>query len=163
MGFPYWENRFLNIFYAKMKSTGKFIQCSLNPLYVTLVFLVFIVSCTNEAGVLNGTQEKKVKEGVLSGRVIQYPISPVEGMNMPSSKPVSGIKLMLLTLTGQEINSLVTDNDGQYSIFLPPGSYRVEMSRNNADKRHSRDLPATVTVKEESETRLDIRIDTGIR
>ena len=146
-----------------MKTTGKFNQCSLNPLYVTLVLLVFIVSCTNEAGVFKGTQEKKGKEGVLSGRVIQYPISPVEGMKIPPSKPASGIKLVILTIAGQEINSLVTDNDGQYSIFLPPGSYRVEMSRNNADKRRSKDLPATVIIKEDSETRLDIRIDTGIR
>lgn len=150
-----------------MKTPGKFIPCSLYPVWIILILLVFITSCTNEAGILNDivekTAEKKVHEGVLSGKMTQYPTSPVEGMNTPSSKPVPGIKLLILTMAGKEVNSLVTDHDGQYSVFLPPGSYRVEMSRNNADRRHTKDLPATVIIKEESETRLDIRIDTGIR
>jgi len=57
---------------------------------------------------------------------------------------------------------VVTNDQGQYRVNLPPDTYRVSavsLPRGSSTK----ELPATVTVTEGQETRLDIRIDTGIR
>jgi hypothetical protein len=62
----------------------------------------------------------------------------------------------------QEIATVLTDQAGQYRLNLPPGSYLIEMAAAKG-RGFTKDLPATVTITQGQETRLDIRIDTGIR
>jgi len=81
----------------------------------------------------------------------------------PGAEPVSGFRVVIISgLDGRQVASAVTDDQGQYRINLPPGSYRIS---SGALPRggFTRDLPTTVTVTDGQEKRLDIRIDTGIR
>jgi hypothetical protein len=77
-------------------------------------------------------------------------------------EPASGVTLFISTPTGQKIDSIVTDNRGTYSISLPPGVYQITMAPPGG-LEFTKDLPATITITEKQETRLDIWLDTGIR
>jgi hypothetical protein len=100
--------------------------------------------------------------GTLAGKVTRGPLSPVERPGSRGAEPVSGFRVIISSLDGQQVASAVTDDQGEYRVNLPPGTYRIS---SGALPRGSftRDLPATVTVTDAQEKRLDIRIDTGIR
>lgn len=101
--------------------------------------------------------------GTLSGRVTLGPLSPVEGPgSKPARVPASGVKLLVYGPARQEIAALTTDTEGRFRVGLPPGSYQVEMGPKKG-KEFTKDLPATVTITPGRETRLDIRLDTGMR
>ena len=68
---------------------------------------------------------------------------------------------MISRLDGAEVRSVVTDDRGRYAVTLPAGDYRV--TTDAVRPGFTRDLPATVNVLPGRETRLDVRIDTGIR
>jgi hypothetical protein len=72
------------------------------------------------------------------------------------------VKLVIRTLAGQEIGSVVTSEQGVYSISLPPGAYRIEATHLTGIE-FTKDLPASVVISEGRETRFDIHIDTGMR
>jgi hypothetical protein len=76
--------------------------------------------------------------------------------------PAPGVKILVLTLAGQQIRSAASDDRGIYSTSPPKGIYRIEMAPLGGIE-FTKDLPATVTITEGQETRLDISIDTGIR
>ena len=67
-----------------------------------------------------------------------------------------------MTPTGEEVNSVITDDQGRYSINLPPGNYVIDIASLDGIE-FTKDLPATVAITEGQETRVDIHIDTGIR
>ena len=132
-------------------------------LLIALITLICAGGCANDTGIAPQTEGEKMEigKGTLTGKVTRGPISPIERKDMPSSVPAPGIKLQILTQEGQEVNSVVTDDEGKYSITLSPWFYRIEMPP--LPSGFTKDLPATVTITENKETRLDIRIDTGIR
>jgi hypothetical protein len=101
--------------------------------------------------------------GVLVGYVTRGPLSPVDvpGVSRPPA-PVSGTRVVIFALDGREIKSVGTNEHGEYSVRLPSGTYRIDMAP-LAEGGFTKDLPATVTITAGQETRLDIRIDTGIR
>ena len=102
--------------------------------------------------------------GVLLGRVTASPMSPVEGIGVVREPPLPGAKLVISTLRGEQIKSVVTDDRGAYSVELAAGTYRIEMAPPPLRcGKGAENLPATVTITEGKETRLDIRVDTGIR
>ena len=101
--------------------------------------------------------------GTLVGRVTMGPMSPVGRSGDPDPPAaVPGARIVISSVEGQAITSVVTDKDGGYRVPLPPGSYRIDMSPLDSG-RFTKDLPATITITKGQETRLDIRIDTGIR
>ena len=101
--------------------------------------------------------------GLLAGLVTRGPLRPVEGPgDIRSSVAVPGARIIVSTLAGQEIQSVTTDDQGAYTVSLPPGTYRVTMVI-PAGAGFTKDLPATVTIVAGTKTRLNIRIDTGIR
>jgi len=63
---------------------------------------------------------------------------------------------------GQEFTSVVTEADGGYHLRIPPGIYRIDIPPLTGG-RFTKDVPTTVTITEGQQTRLDIRIDTGMR
>jgi hypothetical protein len=101
--------------------------------------------------------------GVLVGRVIVGPLSPVVRSG-ESGAPVGvpGARIVISRIGGEETTALVTDDHGGFRVPLPPGSYRIDMPPLTGG-RFTKDVPATVTITEGQGTRLDIRIDTGIR
>ncbi len=101
--------------------------------------------------------------GTLTGAITLGPVSPVERPGIkPALVPAPGVKLLILTPARQEIAAVTTDAGGQFRVDLPPGTYQVKMAPRKG-KEFTKDLPATVTITPGQETRLDIRLDTGIR
>lgn len=102
-------------------------------------------------------------QGKLVGKVVRGPISPVvrEGMN-GASESAPDVKLVIITPAGREIGTTTTNEQGVFSISLPPDTYRIETTSLKG-MEFSKDLPATVVITEGRETRLDIHIDTGMR
>jgi hypothetical protein len=101
--------------------------------------------------------------GVLVGRVTMGPISPVvRPGDAEAPAGVPDARIVISGLDGQEIASVVTDAAGGYRVRLSPGRYRIDMPT-PPGVSFTKGLPATVTITEGQEARLDIRVDTGIR
>jgi hypothetical protein len=101
--------------------------------------------------------------GVLSGRATFWPVAPVAGPGISrTARPVAGARIMIYGPGGVEVATVTTDPDGRYRVELPPGRYRLEMGPGGPG-RHTKDLPAEITIAPGQETRRDIRVDTGIR
>ena len=142
----------------------KFIRHGLRVIFMVSAIMIFIIGCVNESDITDHTKkaENGARRGKLIGMVFWGPLSPVERNDMPSHRePASGVKIIIMTVTKQEIVSVFTDDDGKYSAILLPGCYLVDMPPLSTG--WTKDLPATVTIVEGKETQLDIRIDTGIR
>lgn len=101
--------------------------------------------------------------GVLLGRVTLGPTSPLVTPATPPDPPLSGVRIVISSLGGVEIESVVTNDKGRYNISLPPGTYRVEMPHLPRIGMLTKYPPATVTVVAGQESCLDIYLDTGIR
>jgi len=130
-----------------------------------IIAISIIVGCATNHTI--ATQTSGMKEpagkGKLIGTIVRGPTSPVGRPDMPhAAEPAPGIKLLILTTTGQQIGSVVSDTQGMYSIILPPGTYRIEITSLTGIE-FTKSLPATVIIREGQETRLDIFIDTGMR
>lgn len=134
---------------------------SLRLLCVSILISVILAGCAYATGNIDHLNSGK-QSGLLTGIVTKGPISPVERSGIPSRLPVSGVKLIISDLNEREIKSVVTDKEGRYRVNLPAGTYHIDMSP-LAHGEFTKDLPASVTLTEGKETRLDIRIDTRIR
>ena len=115
-----------------------------------------------------GREEEQTKRttpsmGVLVGRVTREPASSIESLaDRLDPSPGANIRIVISSGAGETVTSGTTDTHGDYRIDLPSGSYRVEIAP-LAGMEYTKDLPAVVAVSAGRETRLDIRIDTGIR
>lgn len=110
-----------------------------------------------------GSKPQAARMGTLTGAVTLGPVSPVQGPgSKPAQVPAPGVKLLVYTSARQEAAAVTTDAAGQFRCDLPPGTYRLEMVPRKG-KEFTKDLPATVTITPGQETRLDIRLDTGMR
>jgi hypothetical protein len=99
--------------------------------------------------------------GVLWGIVTRGPVVPVQRPGVLSSVPAAGVAIIISRPDGGTAGTAVTDDKGNYRISLPAGTFSVNVHKGPLGR--ATDLPATVTVTERGETRLDIRLDTGIR
>jgi hypothetical protein len=137
-------------------------------LFISLVAGIIIAMCvklTEDMCIAMGNSKVQLPTsmGVLTGKVTMGPLSPVGGISgAPLSAPLTGARIIISRPEGQEIKSVVTDDEGKYSISLPPGLYRIEMP-SLPHSMFTKDLPATVSITEGKEIRMDIRVDTGIR
>jgi len=130
---------------------------------LALVLGVIVIGCGADSGIFNPIDETEdVETGTLVGEITRGPLSPVEGDDAPSLELAPGEELLIMTPTGEEVNSVITDDQGRYSINLPPGNYVIDIASLDGIE-FTKDLPATVTITEGQETRVDIHIDTGIR
>lgn len=115
-----------------------------------------------------GSEEEQTKSpmpsmGVLVGRVTREPASSIESLaGQLGPPPVSNIRIVISSGAGEAVTSGMTDTRGDYRIDLPSGTYRVEIGPLTG-MEYTKDLPAVVAVSAGRETRLDFRIDTGIR
>ena len=138
-------------------------KCNWSVLFLALLMHVIVAGCADSPGDTSQTGKEKKAGGTLAGTVMRGPTCPVQTVGVPCPpEPASRVMLVILTPTGQEIRSILTNDKGRYSVSLPPGTYRVE-SGPLGGIEFTRDLPATVSIAEGRETRLDIHIDTGIR
>jgi hypothetical protein len=133
---------------------------------LTLICLALLLGLLGPAGgsrADDGARPPVAGMGVLTGVVSRWPMSPVQGPGLPpAAAPAPGVKLVIYGPGRQEIATVLTDQAGQYLLHLPAGSYLIEMTLEKG-RGFTKDLPATVTIIQGQETRLNIRIDTGIR
>jgi hypothetical protein len=118
-----------------------------------------VISCSTVLA--GGSSDTRAGSGLLWGIVTRGPVSPVERLGVPSSVPAAGVTVVVSSPDGKTAGTAVTDDEGNYRIGLPPGTFIVNIHRGPLG--HASGLPARVTVSEGGRTRLDIRLDTGIR
>ncbi|MGB7291752.1 MAG: hypothetical protein WBD99_06255 [Thermodesulfobacteriota bacterium] len=139
------------------------IKYNLASLLSAFLIGVIIAACDADSSILNPHGETgEVATGTLVGEVTRGPISPVEGEDTPSSEPAPDEEILIMTPGGDEVKSIISDDQGLYSIDLTPSTYVVDIASLDGIE-FTKDLPATITITEGQETRLDIHIDTGIR
>lgn len=139
------------------------IKYNLASLLSAFLIGVIIAACDADSGDFNPNGETgEVETGTLVGEVTRGPISPVEGKDTPSSEAAPDEEILIMTPGGDEVDSVISDDQGLYSIDLTPGAYVVDIASLDGIE-FTKDLPATVTITEGQDTRLDIHIDTGIR
>lgn len=75
---------------------------------------------------------------------------------------VANARIDIATAEGKPFTSAVTDSGGTFKVKLPPGTYNLTMP-SLYGAMFTNDLPATVTIADGEEKRIDIHLDTGIR
>ena len=103
--------------------------------------------------------------GTLAGHV-SMTISPVlrEGVPEPTPAPEAYAvrQVVIWRQDGRkEVARAQIGPQGDYEVQLPAGTYQVDINHVGMDQ--GLDLPQTVEIHSGQTTRLDIRIDTGIR
>ena len=112
---------------------------------------------------LLGGNEAAQSRGTLAGRITRAPISPVILPNAGyAPSPVAGVKVMARALNDTSFATAITNEEGYFRFVLTPGTYEVILGPLTG-MAFSKDVPATITIRAESEVWLDIHIDTGIR
>lgn len=127
---------------------------------VILVVVAVTVALSSVAVRSSAVSAGENAAGILSGIVTRSPIAPVERPGRPSSAPAIGVKVTVSSSDGKEVASAVTDNEGRYSISLPPGNYIVSVTPGPVGRPGA---PVEVTVATGAEITQDLRIDTRIR
>ena len=97
-------------------------------------------------------------DGTVSGRVVAVPCTPVEQAGKQcGGRPVSGLQIAFSN--GSEVRAAQTDSNGDYSLSLPAGTWKVII------KSYLRIIsgPPTVTVSAGSDTTANYVVDSGIR
>jgi len=101
------------------------------------------------------------ERGTLFARVVRGPVSPVETGGGSSTQPAPGLEL-LLTRDGRGVASAVTDLNGEFRLGLSAGVYSMDLA-DRSPAVVSKDLPAVIAIEPDRETRIEIRLDTGLR
>ena len=110
-----------------------------------------------------GGNEAAQSRGTLAGRITRAPVSPVILPNAGyAPSPVAGVKVIVRALNEERVATADTSEDGYFRFVLTPGTYEVTLGPFGG-MAFSKDVPATITIKAESEVWMDIHIDTGIR
>ncbi len=104
--------------------------------------------------------------GVLQGKVIVGPLTPVVRLGTPTAVPPAE------TYTSRGIYIFLEDGktalqkvmflgDGTYRVELAPGKYVIDYISTGIDR--AKNLPRPVVIEKGKITQLDLDIDTGIR
>lgn len=105
------------------------------------------------------------KPGTLAGTISIGPLSPVQRAGEKEVIPPEIFRqyqVLILTPDGKkQLHKLKVSDKGEYSVSLAPGKYKVNWTGPAQSYRKGEPLDATVV--SEKKTKLDIRIDTGIR
>jgi hypothetical protein len=132
-------------------------------IWCCLVVLAGVVSLPWGSYADAGSKTQAAGMGTLTGYVTLWPASPVARPGSePAPRPAPGVKLLVYGPAREEIAAVTTDAAGRFRVDLLPGTYLLEMGPRKG-KEFTKDLPATVTITPGQETRLDLRLDTGIR
>ena len=132
-------------------------------LLAATLLLALIVLDLPPGGGSAGAAPPTAATGVLTGRVTRGPVTPAEKAGgPPSSEPAAGVRIIISRPSGGEVATALTGKKGEYRLSLPPGHYQVDLAP-LGHRGFARELPAPVSISRDRETRLDIRIDTGMR
>jgi len=107
----------------------------------------------------------KSEMGTIRGKVSVGPICPVERIDVPCPVPPEAYtsrQIVIYKADGRtEVTRSPIHSDGTYSFALQPGSYVLDLARQEISK--GSDIPHTFVVKTGATETFDFSIDTGIR
>jgi hypothetical protein len=72
----------------------------------------------------------------IDGTTTIGPISPVDHVGVPNSKPLAGAVISIQTLSGQELARVTSDQNGHFHINLAAGTYRLVPVSAGAGRLH---------------------------
>jgi len=128
------------------------------------LFALIAIAACHQSGPTSPVDPANLPHGQLEGTVTIGPNCPVETTN-PCPTPPSAYALRKVLVFdsahAKVISTVDIDEHGFYRIDLVPGKYVVDLKAVGIDR--SGDVPATVTIQQNVVTKLDIRIDTGLR
>ena len=129
------------------------------------LFFSVLVACSKGDSPTTPGDPSSLPHGRLSGVVTIGPNCPVESQTNPCPTPPSAYALRKVLVFDESHARLIAtvdiDEHGFYLIDLVPGKYVVDLKGSGIDR--SGDVPVTVTVVNNLVTKVDIRIDTGLR
>jgi len=128
------------------------------------IFMLGIVSLAVATALISGCIQAGSGTGTLTGNVSIGPLCPVEPCTVSHDRQVAAYAARPITIStpaGTVVASVTADPETGYSVALKPGTYVVDIQHQGIGG--SRELPATVTIRDGETYRLDISIDTGIR
>jgi hypothetical protein len=127
--------------------------------------LSLLLACNKGSSPTSPTDPSSLPHGHLTGVVTIGPNCPVETETNPCPTPPSAYALRKILVFDEKRTRLIAtvdiDEHGFYLIALVPGKYVVDLKPAGIDR--SGDVPANVTIVNNAQTKLDIRIDTGLR
>jgi len=141
--------------------------------FISGALLVIAVHCsgfgatgTNLAGqrkpssaATNGTFQSGIR-----GQAISGPISPVERLGHPNTRPLPGAVMTVQSESARkEIARQKTDEHGRFLVVLPKGNYLLVPlpPRPGSSRPHA--SPQAVKVESNKFTEVTVQYDTGIR
>ena len=126
---------------------------------IVIASVIAIAACAHA----EGPSAHGAASGMLTGRIVRGPTSPISGPGIPMlpPPPVAAAQLRIIDSRGAPVATVRTGADGHFQVTLPAGQYRVEGGSGLGGP--TKNLPAKVTIHAGRQTRLDILIDTGIR
>jgi len=123
-----------------------------------IVMTIFVSGCA---------QNKISDKGYLEGKITIGPLCPVERIPPdPGCQPTQetyNAWPIAVYMSNSKIIDITPNLDGTYKVELSPGDYIVKLENQQASGIGRNNLPATVTIRPNATTILDISIDTGIR
>lgn len=129
---------------------------------IAILALLAIAACHSPT---NPDDSASLPHGRLSGLVTIGPFCPVERVDQPCPTPPSAYAERKVLVYDEKVTRLLhtvdIDSRGLYLIDLRPGRYTIDVKKVGIDR--TSDVPTVVTIIANSVTRLDIKIDTGIR
>lgn len=127
-----------------------------------LVLLALCAVACQPPGTVAAPPPSSPGTGSLTGLVTRGPMSSVERPGIANTTAAVGIELVIRKSDGTPAATVRTDAQGAYRVTLPPGTYEVRAGQLSG-MDFTKSLPATITIVAGQETRLDVRIDSGVR
>ncbi|HEY7124481.1 MAG TPA: carboxypeptidase-like regulatory domain-containing protein [Ktedonobacterales bacterium] len=120
-------------------------------------------SPTCPAGQAGQPCSSQLPKGTLNGEVLAGPTCPVERAEQPCPpKPVPNRVVLVETTKGSVITQVTTDQQGRFTIALPPGTYDLLVA-SVAGQFPIQRKPQQVTILAGQTQQVQIMLDTGIR
>jgi uncharacterized delta-60 repeat protein len=100
----------------------------------------------------------------IEGLALVGPTSPVQQIGQPNSRPLAGAILLIEDADGDtEVARVATGSQGQFSLHLPPGRYRIVPRPPHPGAVYPRGTPQTIVVRVGEYTSVTVNYDSGIR
>ena len=126
--------------------------------------MMSLSACTpgGTGGALQGTSTA-TPQGTVKGLVVAGPACPVERADQPCPpKPVPDRLVLIETTGGEVVARVTTDQKGQFTATLPPGTYTLKIPPGSSLYPVQR-TEDRVTVVAGQTVQVQIELDSGIR
>jgi hypothetical protein len=127
-------------------------------------FVLSLSACTpgGTGGALQGTSTV-TPQGTVNGLVVAGPTCPVERADQPCPpKPVPDRLVVIETAGGAVVARVTTDQNGQFTATLPPGTYDLKVPPGSSLYPVQR-TKSKVTVIAGQTVQVQVMLDSGIR